>query len=89
MTPRQPEVERTSTLQRSNLPAHRLSLIGRDSEAAELRQRVMDPETGLLTLTGTGGCGKTSLAVYVARGLLNAFADGSGSWSSHPCPIPR
>jgi predicted ATPase/DNA-binding NarL/FixJ family response regulator len=68
--------ERAWALQRSNLPAQRQALIGRDAEAAKLRQRLMDAETGLHTLTGTGGCGKTSLAIHVARGLLDAFADG-------------
>ena len=30
----------------------------------------------LVTLTGTGGCGKTQLALMVAAGLVDAFSDG-------------
>lgn len=32
--------------------------------------------TPLLTLTGPGGCGKTRLALQVARGLAGASPDG-------------
>jgi predicted ATPase len=61
----------------SNLPAHPVALIGRDEEALVIRQRLLGAERGLLTLTGAGGCGKTSLAVHVAGGLLGAFPDGA------------
>src|SRR6266851_4891056 len=65
-----------SAAKRSNLPAHRPLLIGRDEQAAAVRRRLMEAEAGLLTLTGAGGCGKTSLAVEVAGALLDAFRDG-------------
>jgi predicted ATPase len=70
------QTERPTTVGLTNLPAHRPSLIGRDEEAIAVRQRLIEAETGLLTLTGAGGCGKTSLAIHVARGLLAEFADG-------------
>jgi predicted ATPase/DNA-binding CsgD family transcriptional regulator len=59
---------------RHNLQAHLPALIGRDESVAEVRQRVLG--TGLLTLTGTGGCGKTRLALQVARELVETFPDG-------------
>jgi len=59
-----------------NLPAPRVRLIGREHDIAGVRQAVLDSEGRLITLTGVGGCGKTSLAVQAARGLLDAFRDG-------------
>src|SRR5215471_4963256 len=59
-----------------NLPAHLPTLIGRDEALATLRQRLMQAETGLLTLTGPGGSGKTRLALALADSLVGQFADG-------------
>jgi non-specific serine/threonine protein kinase len=59
-----------------NLPVPRVRLIGREHDLAGVRQAVLGSEGHLVTLTGAGGCGKTSLAVQVARGLLDAFRDG-------------
>src|SRR5581483_5440166 len=60
----------------TNLPAPRTRLIGRDQEHAAVSARVVEADGRLLTLTGAGGCGKTSLALEVARGLLDVFPDG-------------
>jgi transcriptional regulator with XRE-family HTH domain len=49
----------------STLPVALTSLIGREQELVELANRLAD--TRLLTLTGVGGCGKTRLALEVAR----------------------
>ncbi|MBG0830952.1 winged helix-turn-helix domain-containing protein [Planomonospora sp. ID67723] len=58
-----------------NLPAAVGELIGRDEAAAEVRALL---EAGrLVTLTGPGGVGKTSLALETARKLAGAFADGA------------
>ena len=51
-----------------NLPAQRTSFIGREREIAEIKQLLRT--TRLLTLTGSGGCGKTRLALQVAADLL-------------------
>jgi non-specific serine/threonine protein kinase len=59
---------------RTNLPIQLTSFVGRERELAEVRQLLTT--TRLLTLTGAGGCGKTRLALQVAAGLLDAFADG-------------
>jgi predicted ATPase/DNA-binding winged helix-turn-helix (wHTH) protein len=67
----------------TNLPAETADLIGRDDEVAEVIGLVTDHR--FLTLTGTGGIGKTRLAVEVARRLLPRFADGV--WIAELAPI--
>ena len=58
----------------TNLPAPTSGLIGRDGEIREVISLMADHR--LVTLTGTGGIGKTRLALEVARHLLPQFADG-------------
>jgi predicted ATPase/class 3 adenylate cyclase len=58
----------------NNLPPQLTSFVGRERELAELKERLKT--TRLLTLTGTGGCGKTRLALQVAADRADAFADG-------------
>jgi non-specific serine/threonine protein kinase len=62
---------------RHNLPLPLTSFIGRKKELTELTGWLRDP-TGprLLTLTGAGGCGKTRLALELARALTRDVADG-------------
>jgi predicted ATPase/transcriptional regulator with XRE-family HTH domain len=57
-----------------NLPSTRTSFIGRDAEILEVKRLLA--MTRLLTLTGAGGCGKTRLALEVARNLVGAYPDG-------------
>ena len=57
-----------------NLPAPRSSFVGREREMLEVNRELT--VTRLLTLTGTGGTGKTRLALEVARDLLEACPDG-------------
>ena len=45
-----------------NLPALASSTIGRDVEIGEIKHRLLDSRTHLLTLVGAGGIGKTRLA---------------------------
>jgi predicted ATPase/DNA-binding winged helix-turn-helix (wHTH) protein len=59
---------------RHNLPEPRTRFIGRETALADLARLV--PQSRLLTLTGIGGCGKTSLGLQFARRQLEAFADG-------------
>ena len=61
----------------TNLPAHLPRLIGREAEIAALRELLDREETRLVTLTGPGGVGKTSLALAAARQALAAFPDGA------------
>jgi predicted ATPase/DNA-binding SARP family transcriptional activator len=57
-----------------NLPVQVSSFVGRDVEMKELRRLL--PERRMLTLTGSGGVGKTRLAQAVAASLLDRSTDG-------------
>jgi predicted ATPase/class 3 adenylate cyclase len=57
-----------------NLPVQRTSFVGRERELLEIRKLLGDG--GLVTLTGTGGCGKTRLAIQVAAESLDDWTDG-------------
>ncbi|TAJ23625.1 MAG: transcriptional regulator [Reyranella sp.] len=59
---------------RSNLPAATASLIGRRSDLQQLRLFLSDFR--IVTLTGAGGIGKTTLALELARSVLPEFRDG-------------
>src|SRR5258708_38721180 len=54
-----------------HLPVLLSSFIGREREIVEVKQALVSHRR--LTLTGTGGCGKTRLALAVAAGLVGAF----------------
>ena len=58
----------------NNLPLPLTSFIGREVQIAQVKQLLK--ETRLLTLTGSGGCGKSRLALQVAADILDAFAEG-------------
>ena len=60
----------------TNLPARMNRLIGRSAHLDAIVGRLRQPETRLLTLTGPGGVGKTSLGIAAAGDLLPDFADG-------------
>jgi predicted ATPase len=50
--------------------------LGRDRELAELRALVEGGQTRLITITGPGGIGKTTLARSLAADLTDRFGDG-------------
>ncbi|MDP9243641.1 MAG: tetratricopeptide repeat protein [Chloroflexota bacterium] len=60
----------------TNLPIQPTALIGRDRELTEIKELLPRDEVRLVTLTGTGGMGKTRLALQVAAELVESFADG-------------
>ncbi len=57
-----------------NLPSHLSSFIGREKEQKEIIDLMA--KNRLVTLIGTGGIGKTSLALQVGHKLLNEYPDG-------------
>ncbi len=56
------------------LPSPRTSLVGRDEAVAHVRRLL--GSTRLVALTGVGGCGKTRLAIEVARREVATFPEG-------------
>jgi predicted ATPase/class 3 adenylate cyclase len=63
------------TLDATNLPVVSIPLVGRERELEELVALLSDG-TRLLTVTGTGGTGKTRLALQVAAELVGTLHDG-------------
>src|SRR5205809_3689684 len=59
---------------RQNLPVQLTSFIGRESEQKTVRALINDHR--VVTLIGSGGCGKTRLAIQVGADLLEQFPDG-------------
>ena len=59
---------------RHNLPVQVSAFIGRQKEIAAVGQLMN--ENRLVMLTGTGGCGKTRIALRIASDLVDSFRDG-------------
>ena len=57
-----------------NLPAQMTSFIGRERELEEIKQALGAHR--LVTLTGSGGAGKSRLSLQVGMACLNQFPDG-------------
>jgi predicted ATPase/DNA-binding SARP family transcriptional activator len=57
-----------------NLPVPTTSFVGREIEIAEVKRLLK--HNRLMTLTGSGGCGKTRLALRVANDLIEEYPDG-------------
>ena len=60
----------------TNLPAKLTPLVGRGPELAAVAALLAGGETRVVTLTGTGGAGKSRLALEAARNALQDFRDG-------------
>ena len=58
----------------NNLPVQTTSFVGREKQLDDVKSLLKD--TRLLTLMGTGGTGKTRLALETGAQLINAFRDG-------------
>ena len=67
-----PETE--TTLNPNNLPASLTTFIGREKEQAEILQLIGTHR--LVTLTGSGGVGKTRISLKVGGQVLDEYANG-------------
>jgi len=67
---------RTLELRPTNLPASRRGLIGREVDLARIRSALLDGDDRVVTLIGSGGVGKTSLALAIAHEVLDEFPGG-------------
>lgn len=80
LDPEAPAVRSISSIKRPvpvakhNLPIQLTSFVGRGREIAELRELISNNR--LVTLTGTGGCGKTRLGLQVAADAIDHFEHG-------------
>lgn len=72
--PRAPGVARSSM---SPLPIPPTPLIGRQRERQRATTELLNEPGRLLTITGSGGAGKTRLALAIARDLALEFPDGT------------
>lgn len=59
-----------------NLPIELTSFVGREVEIAAVSKLLLEENTRLVTLTGTGGVGKTRLCLRVAAHVAEQFIDG-------------
>jgi predicted ATPase/DNA-binding SARP family transcriptional activator len=70
---REPEV---AAAMRGRLPVRGPRVLGRERELRNLQALLTDSSVALLTLTGAGGSGKTTLALEAARRADASFSDG-------------
>ncbi len=67
---------RTLDSRPNNLPLQPNLFIGRKKQVADVCAILRRPDVHLLTLTGTGGTGKTRLSLQAAAEMLDDFRDG-------------
>jgi predicted ATPase/class 3 adenylate cyclase len=67
---------RTLDVGLTNLPAQTTPLIGRERDVASALGLLREPHVRLVTLTGSGGTGKTRLSLQVAAELLDEYEHG-------------
>ena len=60
----------------NNLPVQLTTFVGREAEMRHLSELLGQEQIRLVTLTGTGGIGKTRLSIQVAAEQLDHFPDG-------------
>ena len=60
----------------TSLPEQSTPLVGRELEIAAIQQLLHRPDVRLVTITGSGGVGKSRLGLQVAAEVANEFQDG-------------
>src|SRR5262249_52979997 len=73
-TPEVVRAEPAPPARKHNLPFPITSFVGREREMQEVKRLLGTAR--LLTLTGSGGCGKTRMALHLAEQLAAGFEDG-------------
>jgi len=73
----------------AGLPPQRTGFVGRESEVQAAIRFLTDPGGGPVTITGSGGIGKTRIAIEVARRTLQGFPDGIGFVPLAPIDSPE
>ena len=79
--------ERSGTLM-NTMPEPLTSFVGREREIEAGGVMLLREDMRLITLTGAGGCGKTRLAVEMARRVVESFPDGVHFVSLAPVSDP-
>src|SRR5689334_5098104 len=74
---------------RQHLPVYLTPLVGREQEVEILSALLQRADVRLLTLTGTGGVGKTRLGLQIATDLIESFSDGVFFVSLSPISDPE
>src|SRR5450755_456624 len=67
----------------NNLPEQLTALVGRENDLKQVKTVVVDHR--LVTLFGSGGVGKTRVALQIGADLIDRYADGA--WFSDLAPI--
>lgn len=61
----------------NNIPKPISNFVGRDALIADVKTKLFDGATRLVSLLGPGGTGKTRLAIRIAQDVLPEFDDGA------------
>jgi predicted ATPase len=75
-------------LRSTNLPFQRTGFIGRKNEELYVKELLLREDMRLVTITGSGGIGKTRLAVQVASSVAGHFPGGTHFIALHTLSDP-